>query len=134
MNSPERIISPTFSHPEAGMSKIWIVVIALLVVGGIFGSATYIPIYGKKGKIEERLESSMFKLDMLGEDLMFEQLQAWFDQEKIAIDAYEDCVFEGELGQPGVFYCDYVETVKYPGYTHTMKMRAYRKLSKIPYQ
>ena len=108
-----------------GGAKIWIVIIVAVLSLLIYVIMVYAPIYQTTWDVEDRMRMHMLRLVRTGEDTMFEHLQDWLDKNKIDIQVYEDCTFQGTPGHHGKFVCNYeVPVVMFGG--------RYKRVDKFP--
>lgn len=116
-----------------GGAKIFIVLLIAILGSGIYAASKFGPVYMDKWDLEDYMEGQIRRLYSLGEDGIFEQVDNFVVEHNIPVRPYEDCEFEGELGEPGYMECNYMVTIYFPKYVHQMPVRAYKRVPKIPW-
>ncbi|HUT51806.1 MAG TPA: hypothetical protein VM658_00300 [bacterium] len=117
---------------DRGMSTIWIVMIVAVLAVGIFIAAKFGPIHMAKWDLEDYMEQSMRGLYSTGEDGMYEGLNLYVKRNNLPLSPDENCILEGEIGQPGRLTCSYDYKIVLPGYTYIYHVVAEARVGKIP--
>ena len=117
-----------------GAAKYWVILIIAALIVSVLVTARLGPVYGAKWDLEDRLEYSMLHFSKYGEEWMFDGVQDHVEKNKLPINAWEDCEFIGDVGEPGTFTCNYTIKINfYNIHTHVMPITARSKLTKIPF-
>ena len=118
---------------RGGVKTNVILVIAAIIVGVLL-AAKLGPVYGAKWDLEDYMESLLMRFSSLEEDGVFNNLQDYVEKHNIPVRSWEDCNFDGYVGEPGTLTCDYSVNVNfYNIHTYKWKVHAEARLTKIPY-
>ena len=127
-------ITRMLNSGSEGGAKIWITIIVTALALFIYVITIYAPIVQTTWDVEDMMWYHMRRLEATGEEQMYQDLQDRLDKKEIGIQVYDDCTFEGEVGEEGKFVCKYTVPVSMFGgrYKRVDTFKIVSETSKIP--
>jgi hypothetical protein len=117
-----------------GQGKLFVIVAILIVAVAVTGVVMVGPVYQRKWKFGKQMEDDLRAFDATGEENMYEELIREARAVNLPPLTVDDFYFEGgEVGQPALLQCEYIENIKLPGgRIYPMRILIEINIAKLP--
>jgi len=101
---------------KRGSGTIYVIIAILIVAAAVSGVVLVGPVYQHKWKFGKSMEDTVRSFDSIGEEKMYADLITIAKELGLPPLTEDNFYFEGgEVGQPALLQCEYIEDLKLPG-------------------
>ncbi|OGP59193.1 MAG: hypothetical protein A2V67_07815 [Deltaproteobacteria bacterium RBG_13_61_14] len=117
-----------------GEGKFYVIAAILIVAVTVTGVVMLGPVYQRKWKFGKQMEEDLRAFDATGEERMYEDMIREARAIRLPPLTVDDFYFEGgEVGQPALLQCEYIENIKLPGgRIYPMRILIEINIAKLP--